>query len=418
MTLDASILPVYRRAEVQMQRGEGVYLFDTEGRKYLDFAAGIAVNALGHCHPHLNAVLHRQVDTLWHCSNLLHHAGLERFSQRITAASGLHSVFCCNSGTEAAEAAIKFIRRYHDKTGNPERFRIIVAEGAFHGRTLAALSACRNPKAIEGYAPLVDCFDIVPFNDIAALEAAITPEIGAIMLEPIQGEGGIRPHCCKYLQAAQELCQKHGLLYVLDEVQCGMGRAGTLFAFQAISQPSKCEAQSGRGSECDGWASPPQEISLSPDIVLIGKGIGNGFPLAACIVSKAVAAVMEAGSHGSTFGSNPLAMAVGNAVLDVMLAEDFFPHAQAMTSKLHTGLDALVQQYPQHIIQWRGQGLMIGLVTQHSAYALTTKLRENGLIVAPAGESVIRLLPPLIISEAHVSEALEKLANTLKAFSF
>ncbi len=235
MAIDAAVLPVYRRADVQMQRGAGVYLFDTEGKKYLDFAAGIAVNALGHCHPHVTAALHAQADTLWHCSNLLSHKGLETFSRRLAEAAGLHSVFCCNSGTEAAEAAIKFIRRYHDKTGNPERFRVIVAAGAFHGRTLAALSACQNPKTIEGYAPLVDCFDIVPFNDVAALAKAITPETGAIMLEPVQGEGGIRVHSAEYLQEAQRLCKLHGLLLVLDEVQCGMGRAGSLFAFQGYS---------------------------------------------------------------------------------------------------------------------------------------------------------------------------------------
>lgn len=385
MAIDSSVLPVYRRADVQMQRGEGVYLFDTEEKRYLDFAAGIAVNALGHCHPHLNAALHRQIDTLWHCSNLLHHEGLERFSQRITAASGLYSVFCCNSGTEAAEAAIKFIRRYHDKTGNPERYRIIVAEGAFHGRTLAALSACRNPKAIEGYAPLVDCFDIVPFNDVKALANAITPETGAIMLEPIQGEGGIRPHHGEYLQEAQRLCRAHGLLLVLDEVQCGMGRAGSLFAFQ--------------------------QHALNPDMVLIGKGIGNGFPLAACIVSQAVAAVMDAGSHGSTFGSNPLGMSVGNAVLDVMLEAGFMEHAHQVAAELHKGLDAMVAASGGALTEWRGCGLMIGLVTRDSAYHHTHALREKGLIVAPAGDRVIRLLPPLVITTAHVTEALEILSK-------
>jgi acetylornithine/N-succinyldiaminopimelate aminotransferase len=390
LTIDSTVLPVYRRADVQMQRGEGVYLFDTHGKKYLDFAAGIAVNALGHCHPHVVAALHTQTDTLWHCSNLLNHKGLETFSRRLADAAGLNSVFCCNSGTEAAEAAIKFVRRYHDKTGNHDKFRIIVPEGAFHGRTLAALSACRNPKAIEGYAPLVDCFDIAPFNDISALAKAITPETGAIMLEPIQGEGGIRPHSGEYLQAAQRLCHEHGLLLVLDEVQCGMGRAGSLFAFK--------------------------EHGIAPDMVLVGKGLGNGFPLAACIVSKAVAAVMDAGSHGSTFGSNPLAMAVGNAVLDVMLEESFISRSNLVAEKLHTGLDALVQQHPQILSAWRGQGMMMGLVTKVSAYQLTQQLRESGLIVAPAGDGVVRLMPPLIITEAHVEEALEKLEKSFASW--
>jgi acetylornithine/N-succinyldiaminopimelate aminotransferase len=385
------ILPVYHRAEVQMQRGEGVYLYDTGGTQYLDFAAGIAVNALGHCHPHLVNALQEQTATLWHCSNLFHHQGLMRFSERITQICQLDSVFCCNSGAEAVEAAIKFARRYHDKTGSPERYRMIVAQGAFHGRTLATLSACQNPQAREGYAPFMDCYDVVAFNDVAALEAAITPETAAIMLEPIQGEGGIRPHTAAYLQKARQLCDERGLLLILDEIQCGMGRCGSLFA--------------------------AQHYQIQPDMLLIGKGIGNGFPLAACLVNQAVATVMNvAGSHGSTFGGNPLAMAVGNAVLDVLLADGFMEKVQRLARMLQQELETLPRHYPHLFTELRGMGMLWGLETTVSAYQLTAKLRENNLIVAPAGDRVIRILPPLTLEAEHIQEAMDKIHRSVQNY--
>lgn len=389
MTLHPSILSVYRRADVTMQRGEGVYLYDANGKGYLDFASGIAVNVVGHSHPHLVAEMKKQVEQLWHCSNFFNNPQLDKYARRMAELSGLHSVFCSNSGAEAAEAAIKFARRYHDQTGNPDRYRIIVAEGAYHGRTMTTLSACQNPKVIGGYAPLVDCFDFAPFNDVAALEPLIGKETAAIMLEPVQGEGGIRPHSAEYLQKARELCDKHGLLLIFDEVQTGMGRCGTMFA---------CE-RSG----------------VKPDMLLLGKGVGGGFPLAVTIVHEKIAAVMEAGNHGSTYGSNPLAMCAGNAVLDVMLADGFMEHARERAVYLRVQLQKLAQKFPNIISEVRGLGMLLGLVTKVSAYDLQVELREAGLLTVPAGGEVLRVIPPLIIDDVHTDEAIKIMEKVLAA---
>lgn len=384
-----SVLPVYRRADVIMQRGEGVYLHDNAKNKYLDFASGIAVNALGHSHPKILKALQSQAKELWHCSNQFYTQPLIDFSERLVHASFAHSVFCCSSGTEAVEAAIKFIRRYHYKTGSG-RYRIIVAEGGFHGRTLGALSACGHPSAIAGYAPLLEGFDRVPFNDIAALQQTITKETAAVMLEPIQGEGGVRPHSPDYLQAVRELCNEHGLLLFLDEVQCGMARPGRLFAYE--------------------------HYAVTPDIVTIGKAIGNGYPLAACLVNEKVAETMEPGCHGSTYGSNPLAMMVGLAVLDVLMDEAMLLHVRQQGEAMQKKLSDLVMQYPRHLAEVRGIGLMLGIQTHISAYELTARLRQAGLIVAAAGDRVLRILPPLIIEDKHADEALAKLNEVLTSW--
>ncbi len=390
MAATSPILPVYRRADVIMTRGEGVYLYDENNLRYLDFAAGIAVNSLGHSHPEVNRRMQEQVGKLWHCSNLFQNEHILPYSEKITQLSGLDSVFFCNSGTEAAEAAIKFTRRYHDKTGKPDRYRMIVAQGAYHGRTLAALSACRNPRVIDGYGPLVDTYDIVPFNDISALEKAVTAETGAIMLEPVQGEGGIRPHSREYLQAARAVCDRHNLLLIFDEVQCGLARTGTYFTFQ--------------------------EFGVKPDMLLLGKGLGNGFPLAACLVTHAIAAVMEPGCHGSTFGSNPLAMCAGRATLDVITREGFLQHVRKMAMYLQYGLEKIMPHYPQLYGEWRGMGLLQGVVTKVSAYDLARALRMNGLLLVPAGDGVIRFLPPLIVDESHIEEALKIIEKTSAAW--
>jgi len=384
-----SILPVYRRADVTMVRGEGVYLFDDANKRYLDFAAGIAVNGLGHSHPRIMVAMQEQAGKLWHCSNLYHNKPLELFSDMLVKHSFADSVFCCSSGVEAVEAAIKFSRRYHDKTGNPDRYRMIVTEGGFHGRTLTAVSASRNSKVIDGYAPLVDCFDPVPFNDAAALEAAITRETAAIMLEPIQGEGGVRPHSAEFIAAARAICDKHGLLLYLDEVQCGMARPGTLFAYE--------------------------RYGVKPDMVTIGKAIGNGFPLAACLVTQAIADTMEPGCHGSTYGSNPLAMAVGSAVLEELTNPEMLMHIRKQGEALKTALENVQRQFPQHIEEIRGIGLMLGIRTAGSAYALADRLRELGLLTAPAGDRVVRMLPPFIITDAHIEEAITILQKGLEA---
>jgi acetylornithine/N-succinyldiaminopimelate aminotransferase len=290
------------------------------------------------------------------------------------------SVFCCNSGTEAVEAAIKFIRRYHRETGSTDRYRIITIQGGFHGRTLAALSAGSSAAVEQGYGPLLDGFARIPFNDIAALRGAITEHTAAIMFEPIQGEGGVRPHSQEFVHAARQLCDEHGLLLFLDEVQCGTGRPGTLFAYE--------------------------QYGVVPDICTIGKGIGNGFPLAACLVIQKIADVMTPGCHGSTYGSNPLAMSVGNAVLDVLLEPGFLSHVVMMGEALKLALEQLQTEYPTEIKQVRGRGLILGIETAQPAHDFATKLREAGLLVAPAGNSVLRILPPLIIEHSHIEQAI------------
>jgi acetylornithine/N-succinyldiaminopimelate aminotransferase len=390
MVLHAGILPVYRRADIVMQRGEGVYLYDNENHKYLDFSAGIAVNALGHNHPKVTKALQKQSKALWHCSNLFHNEPLIQFAEKLIHASFADSIFCCSSGAEAVESAIKFIRRYHYKNDAPQRTRIIVAENAFHGRTMMPLSACQNPRATEGYGPLNDCFDHVAFDDADALEQAITPETAAIMLEPVQGEGGIHPLSKAYLQRARELCTEHGILLFLDEVQCGMGRTGTLFAYE--------------------------QYGILPDLVTIGKGIGNGFPLAACLVTQKIADVMEPGCHGSTYGSNPLSMAVGNAVLDVLMDEALLHNVRTQGEQLQSGLASLVEKFPQRLEQVRGVGLMVGLSVHVSAHELSAALRQNGLITAPAGDRVLRFIPPLIVESKHVEQALTIVEETLQAW--
>lgn len=378
---DAPLLPVYRRAPVTMVRGEGVYLFDDSGRRYLDFAAGIAVNALGHCHPKVMMALVEQSAKLWHCSNLFYTDVLERFSTRLVASCFADTVFFCSSGTEAVESAIKMVRRYHFAKGDTARFRIIAAQGAFHGRSTGALAACSSDKAKEGFGPLMPGFEHVAFHDLEALEKAITRETAAILLETIQGEGGIREHSAEYLQGVRALADKHGILLVLDEIQCGYGRTGSLFAFD--------------------------ELGMTPDIVTCAKGIGNGFPLAAVLATHAASSGMKQGTHGSTYGSNPLAMAVGEAVLNEMLAEGFFDAVKKQGNRLKAELIALRYDFPHLFAEVRGRGLMLGieLTNPHMKYPLAEALRSKGLLVAPAVSNILRILPPLVIEEEHVSEA-------------
>lgn len=382
------VLPIYRRSEIEMVRGEGVYLFDREGKRYLDFAAGIAVNALGHCHPALVKALKAQADTLWHCSNMYRHPQLELLARRMTEATFAGLVFFCSSGVEAVECGLKMIRRYHHANGAPERYRVITAEGGFHGRTLAAIAASGHESATAGYGPLMDGFDHVPFHDIAALRAAVTPQTGGILLETIQGEGGIRVHAPEYLQAVRKLADERGLLLFLDEVQCGMGRTGALLAFE--------------------------QAGIAPDICAVAKGIGSGFPLGACLATQRAASGMTPGSHGSTYGNNPLGLAVAGATLDVMLADGFFDHARRMGLLLRKGLERLAGEFPEHIEEARGNGLMLGLKLRVSSFGLMDRLRARGLLTAAAGGEVLRLLPPLIITEEHVNSALGTLRAALK----
>jgi acetylornithine/N-succinyldiaminopimelate aminotransferase len=371
-----------------MVRGEGVYLIADDGRRYLDFAAGIAVNSLGHCHPHLVEALCAQAHTLWHCSNLYQMPGLTRMAERLVEHTFADTVFLTNSGAEAVECGIKIIRKYHAASGTP-RPRIITVQGGFHGRTLACISAGKNARAIEGYAPLLDGFDQVAFEDIEAMRAAITAETGGILLETVQGEGGVRAHSAAYLQAVRRLADEHGLLLFLDEVQCGMGRTGSLFAFEPYG--------------------------ITPDVCSIAKGIGSGFPVGACLATDRAARGMNTGSHGGTYGGNPLATAVGNAVLDLLLAPGFMAQVHETGALLKDELETLAGEFPQLIEEIRAVGLMIGVKMRVPHQHVVEQLRSHGLLtVSSSGENVIRMLPPLIITDAHVREAIAIFTHTCR----
>lgn len=373
-------LPVYRRSGITMVRGEGVYLIDDKGKKYLDFAAGIAVNAFGHSHPYIVEALKKQAESLWHCSNQFLTPELEKFSARLTAATFADSIFFCSSGAEAVEAGIKFLRRYHFETGHPYRHRIISFEGGFHGRTYGGISAGGNDSARAGFGQLLNGFDRVPFNDIAAVKKIINANTAGILIEPIQGEGGVRIADIKFLKELRALCNKEGILLMCDEVQCGYGRPGTLFAFE--------------------------RAGITPDIASIAKGIGNGFPLGATLVTEKVGSVLPAGCHGSTYGSNPLAMAVGNAVLDLMLKDGLFDHVNAMGARLLDGLKKLQKAHSDKIKDARGVGLMVGLEPVGNARDISKTLLDKGLITSPTVTNVIRFVPPLIVGAEHIDTAL------------
>ncbi|HZS82471.1 MAG TPA: aspartate aminotransferase family protein [Stellaceae bacterium] len=375
-----AVMPTYGRFDLAFDKGEGAYLFTADGRKYLDFASGIAVTVLGHAHPHLVEALIEQGQKLWHCSNLFEIPAQKRLAERLVANTFADTVFFGNSGAEAVECALKIVRRYHDESGHPERYRVIACTGSFHGRTLATLAAAGNPKYLKGYAPDVEGFDHVAFGNLNELRAAITKETAAILVEPIQGEGGIRAASLDYLRGLRAVADEFGLLLVFDEVQCGMGRSGKLFAHE--------------------WA------GVAPDVMTVAKGLGGGFPVGACLATERAAAVMTTGSHGSTFGGNPLAMAVGNAVLDVVLADGFLPKVDRIARLLWGRLETLVARYPKVFAELRGAGLLLGLRCVVPNSEVIDKLMAEGLLTVAAGENVIRLLPPLIIDERHVEEAM------------
>ena len=381
--MTSSLLPTYARAKVSFERGEGAWLIARDGSRYLDFGAGIAVNSVGHGHPHLVAALTEQAQKVWHVSNLFEVPEAERLAQRLVEASFADVVFFANSGAEANEACIKMARKYHAAGGHPERYRIVTFEGAFHGRTLATIAAGGQQKYIDGFGPKVDGFDQVPFGDLEALKSAITPETAALMIEPIQGEGGLRVVSPEWLRTLRGLCDEHGLLLIMDEVQTGIGRTGKLFAHE--------------------WS------GVTPDILSSAKGIGGGFPMGACLATGEAARGMVVGSHGTTFGGNPLAMAVGNAVLDIVLAPGFLEQVRQTGLLLKQRLASLKDRHPDIVDEIRGEGLMMGLrlVVPNTEFAAAA--RDEHLLVIPAGDNVVRLLPPLIIGEAEVSAALDKL---------
>ncbi len=387
----SALLPTYKQADLSFERGEGAYLYGTDGRRYLDFAAGIAVNSLGHSHPKLVAALAEQGAKLWHCSNLYRIPGQERLAERLVAHSFADRAFFCNSGAEAIECGIKMIRKYHDDTGNPGRYRIICCNNGFHGRTLAAISAGGQAKHTKGFEPLVEGFDHVAFGNLNELRAAITAETAGILVEPVQGEGGIITADPNYFRGLRAVADEFGVLLFFDEVQSGMGRTGKLFAYE--------------------W------WSVAPDIMAIAKGLGSGFPIGACLATERAALGLTPGTHGSTFGGNPLAMAVANAVLDVMLADGFLDRVVHMGRRLRDRLARTTAKYPKILNEVRGLGLLIGLHCAVSNLELQSRLRERGLLTATAGDNVVRILPPLIIGEKEVDEACAILDETCAAWA-
>ncbi|HET7333634.1 MAG TPA: aspartate aminotransferase family protein [Rhizomicrobium sp.] len=385
-----ALLPTYNRTDVAFVRGEGAYIFAEDGTRYLDFGAGIAVNALGHAHPKLVAALSEQAAKLWHTSNLYRVPGQEKLAKRLTDATFADTVFFTNSGVEAIECAIKMARRYHYAKGDGERFRIISFEGAFHGRTLAGIAAGGQAKYLEGFGPKVEGFDQVPFNDVKALETAITPATAALLIEPVQGEGGLRCVPPEFLRKLRALCDERGMLLIFDEIQTGVGRTGKFFSHE--------------------------HASVTPDIMAIAKGIGGGFPMGACLATAEAAGGMGAGTHGTTFGGNPLAMAVGNAVLDVVLAPGFIDSVAKTANYARQQLSGLIEEFPHVFGELRGQGLMIGLKMNVPNGEFINRLRADGMLAVPAGDNVVRLLPPLIVGEDEVREAVQHIANAAHTF--
>ena len=379
----SALMPVFARMDLAFERGEGAWLISTKGERYLDFGSGIAVNAVGHAHPHLVEALKVQAEKLWHTSNLYQMPEGERLAKRLVENSFADTVFFTNSGAEALECAIKMARKYHAASGHPERYRIITFEGAFHGRTLATLAAGGQQKYLDGFGPKVEGFDQIPFADHDAIEKAITPETAAILIEPIQGEGGVRTVPTQCLRGLREVCDRHGILLMFDEVQCGVGRTGKLFAHE----------RSG----------------ITPDVMALAKGIGGGFPMGACLATFEAAKGMTAGTHGSTFGGNPLAMAVGNAVLDIILAPGFLDHVEKIALLFKQRLAEIRDRHPRLIAEVRGEGLLVGLKMVVPNTEMTAALLKQHLLTVGAGDNVVRLLPPLIIDEAIVADAVARI---------
>nr|CAX84192.1 Acetylornithine aminotransferase [uncultured bacterium] len=385
----SAVMPTYARADLAFERGDGCWLLATDGRRFLDFGSGVAVTALGHAHPRLIAALTAQAGKLWHCSNLYRVPGQERVAERLIANSFADTAFFCNSGAEAMECALKMVRKYHDAVGTPERYRCIVAEGAFHGRTLATIAAGGQEKHLKGFDPVVDGFDHVPFGNMNALRNAIGPQTAAIVVEPVQGEGGVRPAEADYLRKLRLAADEFGLLLVFDEVQTGMGRTGSLFAYE--------------------------QAGVAPDIMALAKGLGGGFPIGACLATEKAAQGMTAGTHGSTFGGNPLAMAVAETVLGVMLEPGFLAGVADKGRFLAAGLAELVKKHPASLASARGRGLLQGLVCIRPNSDVVEACYGQGLLTVMAGDNVVRVLPPLIVTESEIEEGCARLDAALTA---
>ena len=388
-----AMMPTYNRADLAFERGEGATVWTDAGRRFLDFGSGIATSSLGHGHPHLVKAIAEQAAKVMHVSNLYRVPQAEKLAARHVAASFADSVFFCNSGAEANEGMVKAVRKYHAENGHPEKFRMICFEGAFHGRTLAMLSATGNEKYLAGFGPAVEGFDHVPFGNMNAVRDAITPATAGIMIEPVQGEGGVRPADLRFLRELRAVCDEFGLLLALDEVQTGMGRSGKLWAHQ--------------------WA------GIEPDVMSSAKGIGGGFPLGAILAKEHVAKHLKPGTHGTTYGGGPLACAAGNAVLDVVLAPGFLDQVDRVARHLWRGMLALAERHPRVILGVQGAGLLLGLrlTPEVNNGAMQSECVEQGLLTVAAGMNVLRVAPPLIITEAEVDEALAALDRACLALT-
>jgi acetylornithine/N-succinyldiaminopimelate aminotransferase len=387
-----ALLPVYDRVDVDFSHGIGAYLFDLKGNKYLDFSSGYAALALGHCHPRMVESLTTQANKLWHTSSKYKVIGLAEYCKRITEISFADTLFVANSGAEAVECMIKMARRYFNAKGKLNKYRIITFEGAFHGRTIGCISAAAEDK-IRGFEPALDGFNHIKWNDLDAVKAAITEDTAGIMIEPIQGEGGMRECSEEFMKGLRSLCDKHDILLMLDEVQCGMGRTGYMFAHEMYG--------------------------VRPDIITLGKGLGSGFPISACLTTEAVGKCMFVGSHGSTFGGNPLAVAIGHTVLDVILEPGFLDNVKKISAYLRGRLEELAEKYPNIIDRITGKGLMLGinLKAQYDAEIASKVCFDEHLLSMSASNNVLRITPPLIINQAHCDEAFEKLDRVMQKLS-
>jgi len=383
------VMPTYARVDLAFERGEGAWLISTNGERYLDFTSGVAVNVLGHAHPHIVEAVSQQAAKVLHVSNLFRIPEAERLADRLCNASFADLVFFSNSGAEALEGTIKTVRKYQSASGRPERYRIITFEGAFHGRTLATLAAGGQKKHLDGFGPVVDGFDQVPLGDIEAVKRAIGPETAGILIEPILGEGGVRMAPTLFLKALRKLCDENGLLLAFDEVQTGIGRTGELFAHQ--------------------------RAGVTPDVMALAKALGGGFPVGAVLATAEAAKGMTAGTHGSTFGGNPMAMAAGNAVLDVVMEDGFLERVRKTSILFKQRLAELKDRYPTVIDEVRGEGLLVGLHAVVPNGELVDAFRAEKLLTVAAGENVVRLLPPLIVSEAEIADAVERIDRACAA---
>jgi acetylornithine/N-succinyldiaminopimelate aminotransferase len=387
----SAVMPTYARVDIAFERGDGAYLYTADGHRFLDFGTGIAVTTLGHAHPRLVAALTAQAGKVWHTSNLYNIEGQTRLAERLAANSFADTVFFCNSGAEALEGTIKVARKAQYHAGHPERVRVVAFEGAFHGRTLATLAAGDNEKAREGFGPVVEGFDHVAFGNANEVRSAITAETAAILVEPVQGESGIRPPGVDFLKQLRQICDEFGLLLAYDEVQTGVGHTGKLFAYQ--------------------------HNGVAPDIMALAKGLGGGFPIGAVLATDAAAAGMVAGTHGSTFGGNPLACACANTVLDVLLEDGFLAHAAEMGRLLMARIREVIAAHGSVLETVRGQGLLIGMKCVVPNADLVTALRDRRVLAVPAGDNVCRFIPPLIIEESHVDEAIAALDDACAALA-